>query len=337
MMGGVNYQNSEFNRTTHAIRQPGSSFKPFVYLAALENGWNLYSRIEDKKITTGQYKPKNTGGRYHGVVTLDKALTLSLNTVAVQLMRVVGVSNVIDMSRRLGITANLEPNLSTALGSSGVPMIQMVNAYTILGRGGSAVDTYSIKRILNKNDDVLYQRTEPTTERQIIEKDNVAQINHMMKSVITNGTGKAATLPYPAAGKTGTTQDYRDAWFVGKKLTGGSAPARVWKEVMLKAQTRGGKAYKTFPEVKGYGSQQFDEMLDGMLGNGDNPTPNNGSWFDNIFNNSRLQRQQRSAPPQEIHSKGTVLNQGKLKPQEPKSAPKKEFTPRGRHQWDMNE
>lgn len=359
MMGGINYQNSEFNRTTHAIRQPGSSFKPFVYLAALENGWNLYSRIEDKKITTGQYKPKNTGGRYHGVVTLDKALTLSLNTVAVQLMRVVGVSNVIDMSRRLGITADLEPNLSTALGSSGVPMIQMVNAYTILGRGGSAVDTYSIQRILNKGDEVLYQRTEPTTERQIVEKNNVAQINHMMKSVITNGTGKAATLPYPAAGKTGTTQDYRDAWFVGftnkyagaiwfgnddnsptKKLTGGSAPARVWKEVMLKAQTRGGKSYETFPAVKGYDGQQFDEMLDSMLGDSDNPPLSNGSWFDNIFNNNHLQKQpkqQAPEPPQEIKSKGTVLNQGKLKPKAPKTAPKKEFTPRGRHQWDMNE
>ena len=274
-------------------------------------------------------------------------------------MRSVGVSKVIDMSRRLGITADLEPNLSTALGSSGVPMIQMVTAYTTLARGGSAIDPYSIQRISDKQGNVLYERIAPTSVRSVVKKEYIAQINAMMKNVISNGTGKAATIPYPAAGKTGTTQDYRDAWFVGftnryagaiwfgnddnsptKKLTGGSAPAKVWKQVMLTAQTRGGKPYDTFMPVSIQRQAAFDNLLDNIFGE-DNAQDNitnhsNGGWFGNLLNDSGKERENQ-LPQHKINSKGTVLNQGKLKQQEPKNAPKKEFTPSGRHQWDFNE
>ncbi len=343
MMGGKDYQKSQFNRTTEAYRQPGSSFKPIVYLTALENGFTMNSLVNDQKLT-GRYRPKNFGGKYMGPVSLKTSLTNSLNTVAVQLMRAVGVSKVIDMSRRLGITADLEPNLSTALGSSGVPMIQMVTAYTILGRGGSAVDPYSIKKVLDKDGKTLYERTPPQTIRNVVEKNNIAQINAMMRSVILNGTGRGALLPYPAAGKTGTSQDYRDAWFIGftdkyagaiwfgnddnsptKKLTGGSAPAQVWKQVMLNAQAQGGESYDSFIPAQG---GTFDNLLDTILnsdGDGNDASGQNGgggSWFGNLFNNKRQSGQQR-------------YNNKQKAPQGNKA--KKEYTPRGRHQWDMNE
>ncbi len=322
MMGGKDYQKSEFNRTTEAFRQPGSSFKPIVYLTALENGFNMNSLVVDEPLTTGRYRPRNFGGQYMGEVTLMIALTNSLNTVAVQLMRAVGPDKVIDMARRLGITADLEPNLSTALGSSGVPMIQMVTAYTTLGRAGSAVDPYSIKKILSKEGEVLYERTPPQTLRNVVAVRNVAQLNAMMRSVVLNGTGRGAILPYPSAGKTGTSQDYRDAWFIGftnkyagaiwfgnddnsptKRLTGGSAPARVWKEVMLRAQIQGGKSYSSFIPVDG---GAFDDLLNSILN--DTSNQNNG-WFGNLFNNRRSNRH----------------------------APVEEYTPLGRHQWEVNE
>ena len=143
MLGGRDYGTSEFNRVTDSLRSPGSSFKPLVYLAALENGWRMDDIIIDEKITRGRYRPQNFGHQYYGPVTLYEALTLSLNTVAVNLMRDVGPDATVSLARRLGITADLEPNLSLALGSSGVPMIQMATAYSILARNGEAVEPYS--------------------------------------------------------------------------------------------------------------------------------------------------------------------------------------------------
>ena len=385
MMGGKNYQHSEFNRTTEAIRQPGSSFKPFVYLAALENGYDLYSFIMDEKIESGRYKPKNFGNQYYGLVTLEEALTQSLNTVAVNLTREIGISAVIETARRLGITANLEPNLSTSLGSSGVPMIQMVTAYTTLARGGSAADPYAIKRIISKSGEILYDREPPRRIRPVVDAQNIAQINAMMRSVINNGTGKAANLPYPAAGKTGTTQDYRDAWFIGftnryagaiwfgnddnsptKKLTGGSAPALAWKQVMLTAQKQGGKAYNSFANVNIVPpNNEFNGLLDGILNDptllnptlGNTPsnaTNNDGRWFSNIFGGggntqqpapSSQQEQPRTVPERQEQAPAPTPNRiqlekipGHVVPQAPQQVPQpEEYTPMGRHQWEMNE
>ncbi len=288
LAGGKNYSRSEFNRVTHSLRPPGSSFKPIVYLTALENGWDINSIIADEPITEGRYRPKNFGHEYFGEITLFEALTRSLNTVAVNLMRDVGAESVIAMAQRLGITANLQPNLSTALGSSGVPMMQMVTAYATLGRGGLAVEPYSIKKIENKEGEILYQRSPPKQTRQVVETGEVIQITAMMQSVIQNGTGQAASIPYPSAGKTGTSQDFRDAWFIGfsskyagavwfgnddnsptKRLTGGSAPAQVWRDVMTQAQRQGGKTYNhfsdiTFSEGK---TNDFDKLLSSILNN----------------------------------------------------------------------
>lgn len=300
LMGGKDYATSEFNRVTESLRPPGSSFKPFVYLTAIENGWNINSLIVDEQITTGRYRPQNFGHKYYGEVTLFEALTLSLNTVSVNLMRDVGPDKVIGLARRLGITSDLEPNLSLALGSSGVPMIQMVTAYATLGRGGLAVEPYAIKKITDKEGKVLYERQAPSKNRQVVASGDITQITAMMQSVIQNGTGQGAAIPYPAAGKTGTSQDFRDAWFIGftdkyasaiwfgnddnsptKRLTGGSAPARVWKEVMLKAQTKGGRSYGNFSNIN-FGEHGFDDLLSKILNDEelDNGNNNSGGFFD---------------------------------------------------------
>lgn len=296
MMGGKDYTTSEFNRATNSVRPPGSSFKPIVYLTAIENGWKIDDTIIDEPITTGRYRPKNFGHKYYGEVTIYEALTMSLNTVAVNLMRDVGPNKVIDMARRLGITADLEPDLSLALGSSGVPMIQMATAYATIGRGGLAVEPFSIKRVSTKDGEVLFEHEAPRSQRQVVAKDNIYQITAMMESVIQNGTGQAAQIPYPAAGKTGTSQDFRDAWFIGftpryaaaiwmgnddnsptKRLTGGSAPARVWRETMMRAHTkRGGPTYGAFSG--GDFSNGFDDFLSRILGDEDE-TRSPFNWF----------------------------------------------------------
>ena len=331
MVGGKDYNQSEFNRVTESRRPPGSSFKPFVYLSALENGWYINSIITDEPIESGRYRPRNFGHKYYGDVTLFEALTLSLNTVAVNLMRAVGPDTVIHTTRRLGITADLEPNLSTALGSSGVPMLQMTTAYATLGRGGLAVEPYSIVKIVNKDGDILYQREQPKKNRRVVEQHHIIQLTAMMQSVIQNGTGRAAAIPYPAAGKTGTSQDFRDAWFIGfttkyaggiwfgnddnsptKRLTGGSAPAQVWRDVMLKAQAKAAPQYTHFSTINSQENGNLDELLDRVLKNAmqveENQNAHKGlfGWFN---------RPSYKRP----------------------NAPSHEFTPLGRHQWDLND
>jgi penicillin-binding protein 1A len=308
MMGGRNYGMSEFNRVTDSLRPPGSSFKPIVYLTALENGWNLNNVIVDEPKNYGRYRPRNYGNKYYGEITLFEALTLSLNTVAIQLMKEVGPEAAINTARRLGITADLESSLTTALGSNGVPMIQMVTAYTILGRGGTSVEPYSIRKVTDKDGNVLYKRPAPEKPEQVIDQGALRQLTAMMQSVIQSGTGAAAAIPYPAAGKTGTSQDFRDAWFSGfstkyaasiwfgnddnsptNRLTGGSAPAQVWREVMTKAQTRGGKSYGLFSDIS-YDKEDefsFHDTLDRIAGESNERDVFTNSWFSNLFNDDR--------------------------------------------------
>lgn len=308
LMGGRDYSMSEFNRVTESLRPPGSSFKPVVYLTALEQGWNLNNIIVDEpRRYYGGYRPRNYGNQYYGEVTLFEALTLSLNTVAVELTKQVGPDAVIDTARRLGITADLETSLSTALGSNGVPMLQMINAYAILGRGGKSVQPYSINKITDKDGEVLYERPATPKSEQVVDQNAVRQLTAMMQSVIASGTGRGAAIPYPAAGKTGTSQDFRDAWFMGfstkyagaiwfgnddnsstKRLTGGSAPAQVWSEVMTRAQTKGGKSYGLFSNIS-YDKEDefaFERMMDDIVGEGDF-NPLSQSWFSNLFGDGR--------------------------------------------------
>lgn len=286
MVGGRDYDLSEYNRVTHSLRSPGSSFKPIVYLSALEHGWNPQSLIMDAPITEGKYRPQNYGNEYYGEVTLTQALTRSLNTVAVNLIKNVGPQEVIGLARRLGITAELEPNLSLALGSNGVPMIEMATAYATLGRGGVAVEPFAIVTIKDKDNKILYEQPKEKTARQVVSRGLVYQLTGMMQSVVQFGTGQAAQGPYMAAGKTGTSQDFRDAWFIGftnqyaaavwvgnddnspmKRVTGGMVPASVWREIMTTASTKPVKSYYNIVSVSSDFS--FQDLLGRLIGEGD--------------------------------------------------------------------
>lgn len=254
MVGGRDYDSSQFNRATHALRPAGSSFKPVVYLAALEAGFTPDTIVIDEAITEGRYRPANFDGQYYGEIPLSTALAFSLNTIAVRLMQTIGVDVVLDTARRMGVTADLEPNLSTALGSNGVPQIEMTTAYTTIANGGLAVTPYGITRITDSDDRVLYMHEEIRELPRLFSARSIADLTTMMQGVIDFGTGAGARLGIPAAGKTGTSQDYRDAWFAGfagryiatvwvgnddnssmKRVTGGSVPATIWRGVMSAA------------------------------------------------------------------------------------------------------
>ena len=291
MVGGRDYDLSEYNRATNALRSPGSSFKPIVYLSALEHGWNPQSTIMDAPISINGYTPKNYGGEYFGEVTLTQALTRSLNTISVQLMQDVGPQEVIGLARRLGITADLEPNLSLALGASGVPMMEMATAYATIGRGGVAVEPFAIVSIKDSKGELVYEQPKEKTARQVVSRGLVYQITGMMQSVVQYGTGQAAQGPWMAAGKTGTSQDFRDAWFIGftnsyvgavwfgnddnspmKRVTGGMVPAPVWREIMTTAMNKPAKSYYNITSVASdFSFQDLLGRLIGGDGGGDNP------------------------------------------------------------------
>jgi penicillin-binding protein 1A len=280
MVGGYDYAQSQFNRATQAKRQPGSSFKPIVYLTALENGWDRNTLMMDEPITTGRYRPQNFGGKYYGEVSLEEALTLSLNTISYQLIKDVGPPAVIDTAKRLGVYSPLANDLSLGLGSSSVSVLEMVTAYSTLANGGLAAYPYAITKITNENGDLYYQRPPNRTTRRVATSYAVSNLASMMQSVIQYGTGQGAMLPYPASGKTGTSQESRDAWFIGftdelvagvwlgnddnspmKAVTGGSYPASIWKEVMARGRGR----YKPVSDSDLYNTDTGFQNLMGRL------------------------------------------------------------------------
>ena len=251
MVGGRSYADSQFNRAVAAKRQPGSAFKPFVYLTALEHGLTPDTVREDKPINVKGWQPENYGHEYFGPVTLTKALALSLNTVSVRLTLEVTPLAVVRTAYRLGIASKLEPNASIALGTSEVSMLELVGAYAPFANGGYALIPHVIEKIAASNGKVIYSRNSQQLGR-IIEARYVTMMNTMMAETLTIGTAHKATLPgWSAAGKTGTSQDFRDAWFIGytahlvtgvwlgnddgtptKHVTGGSLPVEIWSRFM---------------------------------------------------------------------------------------------------------
>jgi penicillin-binding protein 1A len=253
MVGGRDYRQSQFNRATQAMRQPGSAFKAFVYLAAFEHGWLPDSHMFDAPFSIGGWHPDNYKDKYYGDVTLREAFARSLNSVAVQLSERVGRRNVTAAARRLGITSPLANDASIALGTSEVTLLELTAAYAPFDNGGYGVLPHAIEQIRDGQGEVLYRRAGSGTGR-VVAPRQVLQMLDVMGSVVDWGTGNAAKSPRPAAGKTGTSQDFRDAWFVGftaemitgiwfgnddnkamDKVTGGSGPARLWKAYMTKA------------------------------------------------------------------------------------------------------
>ncbi len=253
MVGGRDYKKSQFNRATQAKRQPGSSLKPLIWQLALEKGQTLNDYITDKPINIKGWKPQNYDRKYRGQVTLQQALRSSLNTVAVQLAQWVGNQNIIDAAYRQGITTPLDAVDAIALGTEEVTLQDMVSLYGSWASGGYQVFPWGIKRITDSKGNVLYAHSQ-TAFAQMVSTPVVAQMNLALSDVILNGTAKNAQLPFDVAGKTGTTQDYRDAWFLGyssqivtgvwlgnddnsltHKLSGGTLPAKIWHDYMAYA------------------------------------------------------------------------------------------------------
>ncbi len=254
LVGGRNYADSQFDRAVLAKRQPGSAFKPFVYLAALDSGLTPDTVREDAPISIKGWNPENYSREYFGPVTLTKALSLSLNTVAVRLGLEVGPKTVVRTAHRLGITSELEANASIALGTSEVTPLELVAAYAAFANGGIGVQPHVIARVRTANGKLLYARKNASFGR-VIDPQYVAMMNDMMQETLLTGTAHKAELPgWQAAGKTGTSQDWRDAWFVGytsylvagvwlgnddgaptKKVSGGNLPVEIWSRFMKAA------------------------------------------------------------------------------------------------------
>jgi penicillin-binding protein 1A len=254
MVGGRDYADSQFNRATQGERQPGSSFKPFVYLAAIENGLRPDSLVDDSPVHMGSWSPENFEPGFHGQLPARQALAESINTVAVRVLDYAGIDHTRAIARRLGISEPIPRDLSIALGTSDVTLLEMTGAYAAFANGGTGVIPYVIERITDAGGKLLYQR-QGAGLGEVTAPGNVAELVSMMTDVIEYGTGKAARLDRPAAGKTGTSQDYRNAWFIGftadlvtgvwfgnddnspmKRVTGGMLPAKTWHEFMIAAE-----------------------------------------------------------------------------------------------------
>ncbi len=257
-IGGTSFSLSPFDRATQAKRQAGSTFKPFVYAAAISQGWSSTSPIDDSPLTiTGKdgkaWTPHNYSGRYHGVTTLADALTHSLNSATVRLMQTIGYKDVHKLARSVGLGPDLPPNLSLALGTTEVSILQMTAAYTPFAGDGTYIEPSFIDKILLA-DGTQFSPEKDYKRRRVLDPGVLTQMRSMLRSVVTEGTGKAAAeVPGVGGGKTGTTDDYRDAWFIGYDDTytagvwvgndgnepmgtgesGGAAATPIWRDFML--------------------------------------------------------------------------------------------------------
>ena len=254
LIGGVDYRDSVFNRVTQAHRQPGSAFKPFVYLAALEDGLSPWETRDDEAVDIGGYHPTNFGGKYYGTLTLADALAHSVNTITVNLAQEIGVPKVVAAAKRLGITSPLEANASLPLGTNEVTPMELTAAYAAFANGGYRVTPYLVTQV-DISGKLVYQRQAPKPQR-VIDEQVDRDLTAMLYGVVIGGTGGYASLHgREAAGKTGTTQDSHDAWFVGfttdyvaaawvgnddssptRGVTGGTLPAYIWRDTILAAE-----------------------------------------------------------------------------------------------------
>lgn len=267
--GGKDYTKSQYDRVTQAVRPPGSSFKPIVYAAAMEKGISPNDMIEDRPITIGQWSPHNYGNKYRGKIPVYTALMVSSNVCAARLIKEVGIRSVIQTARVLGIETPLEYDYTIALGSNGVKLFEFTRAYGAFANGGFVVQPYAVERVETSRGKVVYKAPKTKITHQL-SMNTAAQMTAMMKTVITHGTGRAANFGKPAAGKTGTTDDNKDAYFMGytpnivagvwvgnddntalnKSIQGGTVPALIWKDIMKVATEPYGKAEFNYPEVE---------------------------------------------------------------------------------------
>ncbi|MGD9638656.1 MAG: transglycosylase domain-containing protein [Alphaproteobacteria bacterium] len=253
MVGGINYSKSQFNLATQSLRQPGSTFKPFVYLTALENGFSPSSILTDEAITIDGWSPNNYSNEHYGKVSLTEALVKSINTIPVILSEKIGRDKVIKNAQKLGITTPILNVPALALGANGTNLWDMTKAYSVFANDGLKVEPYGINEVYSREGFNLFKHKYNAPKR-VVPKIEIDDLDLMLKKAVEKGTGKRAKLKNAAArGKTGTTQNNRDAWFIGyasdyicgvwvgnvddspmKNVTGGNLPAQIFKEIMDK-------------------------------------------------------------------------------------------------------
>jgi len=254
MSGGIRYAFSQFNRATQAQRQPGSAFKPVVALAAIHKGWRPEDMLIDQPVNYGGWKPENFDNKFRGPVTFTQALSQSLNVPFVKLADRVGLGSVIQTGRALGLQSKLKRELALTLGISEVSLMELTTVYASIAADGQAIAPYGIETIEDSHGGMLYERSSGILG-QVVAPEEAQLLQQMLANVLMpGGTGHAARLPWTAWGKTGTSQNFRDAWFIGhtrgltagvwvgnddntpmEGVTGGTLPATIWRQVMLEA------------------------------------------------------------------------------------------------------
>src|SRR5215471_4872271 len=268
MVGGRDYNESQFNRVTQAKRQPGSLFKVFDYLAAFEKGLDPQATAVDRPVQIGNWEPENYGGRFRGPVTLRTAFANSINSVAVQVADAVGIQAVIDTARKLGVQSQLPAVPSLALGAGEVTLWEMTRAFAAIAADAESVEPYAIRAVRN-GERVVFTR-QKTQLQPASNPAARAGIHDLLASVVREGTGRAARINAPVEGKTGTSQSYKDAWFIGftddivvgvwvgnddnrptRGVTGGDLPARIWNEFVTQSATARAKAVRAQPRIAG--------------------------------------------------------------------------------------
>jgi penicillin-binding protein 1A len=256
MVGGTDYVTSIYNRSTQAVRQPGSAFKLFVYLAALESGMTTESAVVDEAVDINGWKPRNSSGRYSGAINLRTAFTYSVNTIAAKIGADVGTAAIADMARRFGITTPINTHPSMVLGTSDVRLLDMTRAYASVASKGVAIVPFGIVKVTTDKGELLYQH-QADNSRVLVAPYVAAGMTDLLQTAVSVGTGKAAQIGRPTAGKTGTTSSNKDGWFMGfssglttgvwmgrddarpvKGLQGGTAPARAFAAFMKVATAK---------------------------------------------------------------------------------------------------
>ena len=252
LAGGKNYQESQFNRATEAKRQAGSAFKTFIYLSALENGYQIDDIFSDKKVKINNWLPDNFNSNFQGKITMAQAFAQSSNSVAVQLSQKIGSKKIIKTARLCGITSPINQNdLTIALGTSEISLLELVSGYATILNNGVPVIPYAIKNIKNQDDKILFNYTKNDFDAVFLAK-NIRDIKKLLRLTVEEGTAKEANVGYNIYGKTGTSQNYRDAWFIGfddekiigvwigndnnsptAKITGGSLPAKLFSQLII--------------------------------------------------------------------------------------------------------
>ena len=345
MVGGTDYVASNYNRATQAVRQPGSAWKLFVYMAALEAGYKVDDEVVDEPVTIGGWSPRNSSGRFAGPMSLRTAFAYSVNTIAAKLGSEIGFSSVANMARRFGITTPINTHPSMVLGSAEVRVIDMTAAFAAVARKGVSVEPYGITKVTTADGRLLYQR-KPEGGQQLVDSWVAAGITDLLQTAVNTGTGRAAQIGRPVAGKTGTTSSNKDGWFLGFSsglttgvwmgrddakpvggLQGGRAPAKAFADYMRVAVAR--RPVEAFDTEVKLPEWQLEEDDDAMFG-----APEDGGLVDE---NGMPIELPGAAPPPEggdvapppPADEGPVLNQqwieeqtGRRSPSDGGAAPK---------------